>query len=1852
MFVDSIERLHNRLREYIEAVYHVADAGILDQRRALLERDGVLRQPAFIESTRAYKTGPWYAELLASEPPELARLAAHLSSRSARLLHDPPYEHQGEALTALLSGEPRDIVVYTGTGSGKTECFTVPTLMRLYREAVTARASFAQRAVRTIVLYPMNALVNDQLGRVRRLLGDDDVAAAFTAAAGRPAIFGQYTGRTPFAGHRTFDGKDATRIKSFGDFYIDTVEEKVRAGDAGATRLKQALLERGRWPAKKDLVRWYGTKGTHWDKRLHPHPDDRELVARHEFYGYQAPGGERHGGPPDVLVTNYSMLEFMLMRPIERSIFDATRAWLAANPEQSLLLVLDEAHLYRGAQGTEVALLIRRLRERLDLARPERARQLRVAVTSASFSSRSSAVAFAAGLVGRAPGGFTPIGGSPANTDPGSPGDQRMAQVLAGADLAAFYSAASPVERLAAVRAALEAVGGPIVSDIASDDDLAALAHRALVGSPLRRRLVTLTQDAARQIPDLAQDMFPGIDAATARAATEVLAALCAFARVAPGEANLLPSRIHSFHRGLPGLWACVNTGCPEGRGATGALYAQPRERCVHCDARVFELFTCRSCGAAYAKASCSERDLDRPSFLWPGGGATATDGTRVLAVDVLLEVERADPALMEVKVIDPVTGLVVADGAKGRRVGLYRPSADRAEPVTEKGRLFFRCGVCGDDNDALHGRQLVRRSPVEDHQTSGQDPFYALIHEQLTRQPPRTRRPAFLARETPLQGRKVLIFSDGRQKAARLAAELGRAALRDSIRPLLMRGFAEKQANLSLKGAYAALLLGAVASDVDLRATDEAFDERLAQHMDRAREAAEDYDPEYLEELRGLDAPPPVAGLILRVLRDKHTGLGALALATFAPRKAALNALHGKLATGAIPEEWRDRIVRLWLARFVRDRGATIFSEDNLESGSFWLAAQAHGGNFPDLVSALERAWGAGAARAFRDEWVPVLRDAFRSGDDAEGARQIKLNADRLTLVAASPSDLDAWGRCDRCSRVQCAVLPGGGCVHCGADAVEPLAPGSDARKKFLARKGFYRASALGEGGPPPRPLVAREHSAALTGVTGDVQSRAERHELAFQDITAKGIDGMRSPIDVLSCTTTMEVGIDIGDLSAVALRNMPPGRANYQQRAGRAGRRGNAIATVVAYADQDGHNQHSFENPERLIKHPVPDPALNLENSRIARRHLNAFVLQQFLAWAVPSADGPGSASLQGSLGTVASFLAGETNLSLAGLRTWLAIPGVTKALRDGADRWLPGEVRGRDDLLADVGARTLAEVERALRAAPSEDVADPADLDPRIESEDQEVAANPDRSLLERLLYEGVLPKYAFPTDLIAFHVFEATNGLGGEPGKARDRIRYAPQRALSVALSEYAPGKTVFIDGRVWASGALYSPMKGDLARAFSDALFFRACDVCGYARLDATETPDGDACPACGDGAIGGKAGEMWIRPPGFAHPANMRSRSEPDTDQYSRPGRAVLHTPETREDDWQPAPGAVGVSSHLHTVDGSDWEVIITNRGPRDGGFIACQACGAIEPREQSARLLTPHRTPVPGPTGFTRDCPSAPTRPLCLGTRFKTDLLLLRFDVPPPQRLSPGLRVPVFQVALSSLSTALTLAASRVLEVESGEVVAGYRPAFTGGDAERTAAEVFLYDQLAGGAGYVVELASRVGELLEATRAILSHGPWADRRPEPPCDRACYGCLLSFKNSYEHATLDRHLALDLLDAAVSGAPVSVASDRSATAYGVIAHWLGTLRLGEVLRDVEVRGDEGVTRAPVAVRRGDGSLVVPALFHPFSQGIPDDPVLADLFNFPGSSTRVVPINHLDVGRALPAALEVLRGALR
>lgn len=1622
---ETISEIRTALHEYIEATYHIGHPSLIRQRQLLLNEEGNTYRAPFLESTPRYTPGKHFADL--DLDPAVHQLFAALTSTAGGvrpLLFDPPYTHQATALEATAR-DGRSLVVTTGTGSGKTETFLLPMLAKLAEEAATRPKSFATPAVRALVLYPMNALVNDQLGRLRLLLGDDRITTQFNAWAGRPARFARYTSRTLYPGVRTAK-KDRIRLKPLEKYYIALIDEAAKTGSPRQKRAQQLIEElkaRGKWPAKPDLRAWYGSSNQRWQdprtgefKRAIMLPDDPELLTRHEVLNW----------PPDVLITNYSMLEYMLMRPLERPIFDATRQWLQDNPNEKFILIIDEAHLYRGAAGAEVALLLRRIRARLGLS----ADRVQVIATSASFSDTEYARTFAAQLSGKNVEDFDAVVGTLDLRKPEGVGTSADAAVLAGIPMEQYYQAEEDACRLAAMATLLEHRG--VVPKPGATSS--AVLHQALHDFPPLAKLVNETMKKALPVSELGALVFPGVDAELADRAVSTLISLGSAARLKPDEAGLLPCRVHAFFRGLPGLWACLDPDCTVERhgippGPIGALYGQPRSTC-DCGSSVFEVFTCRQCGTAYARAYTD--DIENPSFLWqePGKAFNTAAGplTELRPIDLLLEEPSDDVGNAELKELDLVTGRLNPHdlGERWRPVWLRFPrhgeqqlDDDGSSTATTITGEFVPCGVCGES--ATFGR-----TSVQDHQTKGDQPFQALVSRQLEVQAPG---PQPADQFAPLRGRKVLAFSDSRQVAARLAPNVQDYSLRDAVRPIILKGWHELgqqmiSSTLSLENLYLAAMVGAKLLGVRLRP--ELTGTENFQAFTQVSESIERgalSDPGEFMQLYSVQDPPPQSLLrsLVPTLTSQYYSFQALGLASLRERGNLRDALLAELVDipgVATTADEKLALVRLWLSLWTRP--GIWFSAMNAD----WKGTKvrAASGKFAKLTKWLAN---RETRRMFEQEWLPVLQSKFcqKVGDKYQlMARTVALDLD------------DAWGYCDKCRFTQRPFPGRTTCISCGAERVRPLHPDSD--EVFKARKGYYRSSSKRALATPPgevMSIVAAEHTAQLnSSQADDVFSKAEMYELLFQDVNIAVPGPGEQPevaIDLLSCTTTMEVGIDIGSLSGVALRNMPPSRANYQQRAGRAGRRGNAVATVVAFGSADTHDDHYFREPKDMISGEVADPILTMGNIEIAKRHVTAFLLQRYHQDRVQVFD-PNTmpANLFEVLGSVADFVSESAMLTRTDFEKWLT--SNESALRAEIDDWLPTEIQGnaRHEVLGGLVKTTLRSIDYALdieaavggSAAMDRDVTEAAatgdaatgengsegddaagDSGPSEDTGEDLSSQRARTKLLDRLLYKGVLPRYAFPTDVVSFHIFDEHRSTPYRPV-----FQYAPSQGLTVALSQYAPGKVVWVDKREWTSGALYSPMRKELSDAWRERLMYFECQDCHYATHVAWEQADRgrtDFCPACKGERFG--PGMNWLRPPGFAHPTNEPPGTSPDDQpavSYATRAKLIADGP-SNDSLWQHVTDRIQQNFDRQTL-------LVSNTGPRNEGYTFCTWCGLIEPTAMPTPLLAgTHHKPFPTDPKDAM-CPGGrATRGLVLGTDFISDVLLIRMTVSDPVTLRPS---------------------------------------------------------------------------------------------------------------------------------------------------------------------------------------------------------------------------------------------------
>lgn len=1777
---ETAKSLAESLRQYIEAQYHIRDEGLVRERHALLLRPETIVQTPYVEATAVYKVGDPFAQLAI---PKIASDTLTQLSHMGLGLYPRPYEHQSQALTSFLGTEAADLVVATGTGSGKTESFLMPIIGQLAIEGQERPQSAQLPGCRALLLYPMNALVNDQLARIRRLIGNPEASSILTQSRSQPIRFGSYTGRTPYPGERSTKRDERFIEPLFEEFY-----NKVAVKPA----VKDELVRIGRWPSK-DLEGFYGAtaietktyssgkkKGEnftkkHWDGRLQTQPTDREMMTRHEM----------QARCPELLITNYSMLEYMLMRPIERDIFDQTKAWLKADPRNEFILVLDEAHMYRGAGGAEVALLIRRLCARLDIRRE----RMRCIMTSASLGRADTAAVdgerFARDLTGLAdtsPRRVKVIQGTPEQRCVAQAAPVAQLEALADFNLADFQRSAEDLHAAAEAAAQFAYRVGwsqPPRGDHAAFRNW---LFENLTGFEPLENLITAVSGRAVRLDDLSHRLFGKHPSVDAEKATDALLALGCYAQRSTDGRVLIPTRLHLFHRGLPGLFACVNPACSQRLGhhdgptILGRLHTKPSTQCgCEANGRVYELLTHRDCGAAFLRGFVNE-DQD---FVWHQPSGPLSDGAVATLIPIELCVEDAiHPRSRHIeKWLHMASGKLLieqpSDETGFRRVRV-------PDKAAEAGNLTFdHCPVC------TRKIKTAKDAPskIMDHLTKGEAPFTALVRTQMAKQP------ASRAKDKrhPNAGRKVLIFSDGRQKAARLARDIPRDIELDVFRQAValachkLKGLGKAAKPTGL--LYLAFL--SVLTDHDLPI----FDGGDSRRVENARKLFDDnYDSDLAEAIGESFTPQELPAryqiALLKLLCGNYYSLTGTMVGFVEPTAQKLRKLNQHLSTAGLVIS--DANLRELAVGWIDSMLQEYAFDKSIEPVYRWKAAGyansvwGSNGQFgKPLKESLAAHFGWSSETVQRVE--AIFRDQL--AEECEGSWF--LVPDSLAVVV----DLaHCWAQCADCTALMPFALAGKVCLACGSDAALSLDPKNS--DYVTARKNFWRlpvAIALTPGAELSN-MSVEEHTAQLSNRDRSrVHATTELYEMRFQDVLIEDRD---RPIDVLSCTTTMEVGVDIGSLVAVALRNVPPQRENYQQRAGRAGRRGSSVSTVVTYSQNGPHDSHYFLNPERIVDGPPRTPEVKIDNTKIARRHIHAYLIQTFFHEVMAecsSAATEKNASLLKALGPTEDFLCGteQTGPTLKSFEAWVARRVLARDgdLRESIVAWLPPglDTRGLSlmEWLADTSKALLVELKKlgtTIEATTTQEV-----LAEQDNEDGENLPASVEQAeLLEFLFFHGLLPSYAFPTSLCSFLVEKFSKNT-------RDRweVRTVqrPQQSITKALSEYAPGRLIVIDKKTYRSGGVFADLPaGVVNRAgplFENKKPHTHCKACSFVRDPNRSAKEPMTCPVCGQQLVT----EQMIVPQVFG-PEGAGDLPENDREQeITYATMAQLPQPVDPEIFSFSACGPY--ASFTHAIDRT---LVTVNRGKEgtgEGGFSVCMECGHASVFDQEANS-GPHDRPYKplGPKGTPKKCSGQFARVL-LGHHFDTDLLLLRLKVAEPIVTDTvnGVVLHILEDALHSLAEALRLAASRhrQLDLDPAEFGSGFRiePALQDG---ARILDVFLYDMLSGGAGYAEIVARHMDEVLDATLELLENCA---------CESSCTECLNHFHNQHLQHRLDRHLGAMLLRYAVRG---EVPACSSAT------HQL--IKLAQLRASLELAGyscKEGQTpSAPLLVERQGRTVAV------------------------------------------------------
>lgn len=1649
------EALKKRLLDYIVTAYFGKNDDLREMCIEEIKRKGVLWQEPYIEANLAYKTMENGIEN-SNLPEDIKDILKEMRNENLGVFTSP-YAHQIESIEAFYSG--KDILVSTGTGSGKTECFMWPMVTKLMQEAKKKPMSWNNRGVRVVMLYPMNALVADQIARLRKMIGDSEgkFKNIFKNICGENRIptFGMYTGRTPYPGKMN-KSKDIDLANTLERDLLDKTDE-----------VKKQLIDLGKYPSKKDLSNYIEKlrKNQHITDVY-----DAEMITRFEM----------QKNAPDILITNYSMLEYMLMRNIEQNIWIKTKEWLA-DENNKLLFIIDEAHMYKGAAGGEVSLLIRRLFNKLNIDRS----RVQFILTTASMPSNSKEAInkFYMDLTGTEDvDNLVTINGihESVNIDNGIEPDSN---IISEFDISKLHK---PIEEKLAAIKEFSILAGISDNGCSFSEELEVenwLYDKLSKFKPLLR-IMKQCRGNATSFTQLSKIAFPNCPIEIAKKATSVVLSIAPLAKNKNGQV-LLPARLHMMFRGLQKLYACSNPNCSEKKIFNdlpiGKLYFGVHNDTCECGGKIYEVLNDRNCGALFYRGYI-DKTKDDNQFIWNDKNALRSNEFKevhyyIVSNDSNYKTDKNTQIIW----LNSLTGKIVKNDNNSDKPHYVKLAfSEQNQDENSNLQTFSKCPKC-----------KKTKLTITDFATKGNEPFYNVVAEQLVIQPK-----TIFGEElekNPNGGRKVLLFSDSRQKAARLAKELTEVSDEDALRTAIVVSakILEEWATKDRRNVPSMDLLYTVFLEVASRNNLKFFygsnEEKLAKDIENYKEEMEkvlsnrrralDY---YRIKKRYFSTTPELfSKYLLKNLCSSFRSLTDLGLCWIEPLMDDLEDAVYDLEDEGIEIEIEE-LLNLFIA-WIDDVLSDSYAFDPYIS----LEVRKSISKFPDFGirgdSKLTKKYvNLLKEKGYDDNQIDCIFEKLKSFTSAS----VNTNSDTYYLnpeiVTLKYGVNETWYKCPMCGKILPVTLWG----KCGACCEgEPI----EMTEKEFESISFWRNPILRTLSTESYESMVRinteEHTAQLSHKDQKINtwSTTEEYEMRFQNIDIEN----KGPVDVLSCTTTMEVGIDIGALTAVGLRNIPPMRENYQQRAGRAGRRSLAISTIVTYTDNGPHDSYYFHKPDSIISGEPSSPGIDMYNDKLLNRHYNVAILTQYLL------EKGNDASELGVISFMRNYL-DEFISNLSKLK--LSIKEICTLI--------PTEKQGNIEKYRDNLIGALLNLKEKI---------DKFESNYHIEFNGK----YNEKKLLDVLLEEGIFPTYSFPRNVVGFEIEDSD-------GK---KLLQKPDRSLDLALSEFAPGRVLVVDKKTYKSGGIYSfhskfnkENQSQPARPyFNSKDYFKEIYYCTNKSCNWVDVkkPENDCCPFCGEEDI---KTQYLLRPWGFA-PVNGKAINDAEADAEISYAELPCYSTPIKNDEMK----KVKSYEKLRYGKLSNQELLIMNQGPEGKGFTICKDCGAAVSGNNIGDIKKISQ-PFTFPYARNKKCNHNDIVNTFLGHQFLTDMILFEIEL---DRNKIDCMISNYWIdsAALTMSEAMALAASQLLDIDFNDIKSGYRIRNSKGNVY---IDIYLFDSLSSGAGYSSLLEKKIEELFELTRELLNC--------KNNCKTACHDCLKHFWNQRVHEKLDRRLALQLLD--------------------------------------------------------------------------------------------------------------------
>lgn len=1592
----TTEKIKNDYLSYIESILEVKDPEITNLAKSILLKSNMVKGP-FLETTLPF--------VMSKSLKELAQEGL-ISSEFEKIGENIHYEdwklriHQEEALRKVV-GENKNIILSTGTGSGKTECYLYSIFNELMKQKEKGELN---SGVRALLLFPMNALANDQQKKLRKLLENyPDIT------------FGRYTGETLHKLEK--ETPEEAELRMHEEYNISHQFEKDK----------------------------------HLRKSLKNEYMCREYMAKN---------------PPHILLTNYAMLEYLLLRPDTSPFFDNDSA------SNWKFIVLDEAHTYKGANGTEIAFLLRRLKERIRKHMKEDFKCIATSATLGNEGSSKELAEFAECLFG----------------EPFSKDDvittKRIEKVKPINGVKLGYKDYLKIKE---------------ESLILDSSEREAFLYRKLKDDLRIFELYELLKNKPKRIEDVSSNLFEELSSEQEKEdALITLIELAAAAKENSESTALLPGRYHLFIKSLEGMFIQY---FPK---KIISLDRKEKVKGISNEYSVFELANCEKCKQEYLvgktvkkhgddyfeQTSSAEKpeyylitdDTDKENWNYYDEDDVVEEKTRISNLNKF----RLCLSCGKITDFNSEHGTDCCDEKRKKIVTVLNLSYLGYDKESNS------CPCCGATKKGLIKRFLTANQPATF--VVGKSLYDAIPPKNKDKEEKNTQKTqeeidifedlfGAVNEENNKEeqeivdesGRKLLVFSDNRQEAAFFAGSFEKRYLQIVWDKIILKCLIESKEK---DGVYISDLITLSKSMADKYGI-------YALDIERGNN---------LTDLQKKDIASKYVMREFGLVNHNMSPQGKGYIEVF-PEPIKMS--EKELFTVRGNELWN--LIRYNLDT-LRQKRVFTYPEGINPKDEFFMPVN-YNGYFRSSGSEKNHkgtVFGFIPEENYTNKRLALMEKLYKNTKDYEPRKELgtlyniicglqKLNFLSMEKVSTAGNvyqlnhskwkfkyvnDEQKLFKCNKCGKIfnysvknLCPEL------KCDGTLVEISA-------NKLRESGYYNQIYKDD---KIIPMVCKEHTAQLTSET------AGKYQIDFEE----------GKINVLSCSTTFEMGVDVGELEATFLRNVPPETSNYIQRAGRAGRRSSSAAFSVTFARRNSHDMTFYLNPPSIISGKINAPILEIENSKIATRHLNSIVIAWFLRKRPEFFEG-------NTKKIISKF--GEGDMVCELKKELASKPkDLLKSIHDvipqkicdelNVDNWgFIEELTSNDSKFSKAVAERVNSIDNLNSViniqgkTTNKQINTAKYANKLIETLEAEKTIN-------FLSSKGIIPKYGFPIESVSLDVIS---------GNEREASQIELTRDLKLAISEFAPPSQIVANGKIWESYSLNTvPDKS------WPAYYYYVCNECKR-----IYPPEGDVvtihhdendidekiCDKCG--RVTSK--KMFITPIfGFStylyDKPKQVGESRPDVYYITQTQFWGIDNLTEKEKAESKAKELDYFGKNVEMVYSPGGKLFVLNQGKTGHGLYVCEECGYTIDNNNKKNELKAHKDK------YGRSCHGI-TKKVSLGHTFSTDILKIKFPVikSMENNSSKDLYLSLMYSLLEGASVSLGINRSDI----NGCVTMGN--------------EIILFDDTPGGSGFVKNIFNNFTKVIESALKKVNGACGCTE------ETSCYGCLRNYGNQYFHDYLSR----------------------------------------------------------------------------------------------------------------------------